>query len=475
MQTNDTISAIATPHGVGGIGIIRISGTQALSIAKSMFIPYSTKFIALKPWTMHRGHISDSTGELIDDVLIVFMPGPHSFSGEDIVEIHCHGGLILINLILEITCYYGARLATKGEFSYRAFLNGRMDLAQAEAVAELINAPCRTALRMGIDKLDGSLTKNIHALREKLEYLRMLVVTSLDFSEDEVESLSSADFIEHIDAISISIKELCNSYERNKCWNEGALVVIAGDVNVGKSSLLNALLGRNRALVTPIAGTTRDFLEEHLNIQGLPINLTDTAGMRDTTDIIESMGIEKSIERMESADVVVLLIDANNGFTAQDKQLLLSMDLSKLIVLWNKSDLKVAPWAKQGFSISGSELASLSAEYDFLSQVKLLTSCSALHSLGIEEFALSLRNFIIQTRQYELTAGDVAPNLRQLMSLKKALAELDCLKDELNAHMTYDVCTVRLDSAAIALGEVTGLNSSDEVLQKVFSSFCIGK
>lgn len=306
---SDTISAIATAAGAGGIGIIRLSGPKAKAIVARMFLPFSSNFSNFKPWTLHRGRIVDATGEPLDEALVVFMPGPRSFTGEDVAEIQCHGGPALMRVLLETTLLFGARLAERGEFTRRAFLNGRMDLTQAEAVAEMIAAPTRAALRVGATKLDGLLGRRVGEIRRQLEHLRMMLCVALDFSEDDVPMLEPQEFLQGLAGVREAVKVLCRGYARSRCWQEGALVVLAGAVNVGKSSLLNALLGRNRALVTDIPGTTRDFLEELLDIHGLPVRLTDTAGLRETCDVVEHLGVIRSRERMEAADVVLLVVE----------------------------------------------------------------------------------------------------------------------------------------------------------------------
>lgn len=456
---SDTISAIATPAGAGGIGIIRLSGPKAKAILARMFLPLSPRFSNFRPWTLHRGRVVDSAGEALDDVLAVFMPGPRTFTGEDVAEIHCHGGPALVYTLLETTVLFGARLADRGEFTRRAFLNGRMDLTQAEAVAEMIAAPTRAALRVGAAKLDGLLGRKIEEIRHQVEQLRMMLCVALDFSEDDVPMLAPQEFLSGIGEVTESIKTLCRGYARSRCWQEGALVVLAGAVNVGKSSLMNALLGRNRALVTDIPGTTRDFLEELLDIHGLPVRLTDTAGVRQTDDPVENLGVARSRERTKAADVVLLVVDGSMGLTLHDRDIVENIERQRLLLVWNKSDL-----ASQ---------VRISEEW----QQKLagIVTVSARTGDGLDDLSQAVHAVVVAQNGHEPSAGELAPNLRQTAALQRALTELDALKADIMAKMTYDVCSVRLDSAAAALAEVTGLDSPNELLDRIFSTFCIGK
>lgn len=456
---SDTISAIATPAGAGGIGIIRLSGPKAKAILARMFLPLSPRFSNFKPWTLHRGRIVDATGEALDDVLAVFMPGPRTFTGEDVAEIHCHGGPALVYTLLETTLLFGARLADRGEFTRRAFLNGRMDLTQAEAVAEMIAAPTRAALRVGAAKLDGLLGRRIEEIRRQLEQLRMMLCVALDFSEDDVPVLAPQDFLRGIAEVTESIKVLCRGYARSRCWQEGAQVVLAGAVNVGKSSLMNALLGRNRALVTDIPGTTRDFLEELLDIHGLPVRLTDTAGLRQTDDPVENLGVARSRELMLAADVVLLVVDGSMGLTLHDRDIAENVERQRLLLVWNKSD--IAPQIR------------ISEEWR--QRLAGIVTVSAREGEGLDELSQAIHAMVVAQNGQEPGAGELAPNMRQTAALQRALGELNALKADIIAKMPYDVCSVRLDSAAAALAEVTGLDSPDELLDRIFSTFCIGK
>lgn len=456
---SDTITAIATPAGAGGVGIIRLSGSQAKPILARMFLPLSSRFSNFRPWVLHRGRIVDLQSEPLDDVLAVFMPGPRTFTGEDIAEIHCHGGPALMRVVLETTLALGARLADKGEFTRRAFLNGRMDLTQAEAVAELIAAPTRAALRVGAAKLDGVLGRQVQDLRARLEHLRMLLCVALDFSEDDVPVLEEDQFMHDVTDIMNAIHSLCSGYDRSRCWQEGAVVVLAGAVNVGKSSLLNALLGHNRALVTDIPGTTRDFLEELLDIHGLPVRLTDTAGLRATDDAVEKLGVARSREKMDTADVVALVVDGTVGVQDSDWDMVRHIAPQNLLLVWNKADC--APLG----SIPPAWLAKAAA----------VAVVSAREGTGLDALCASLHALVVAQSGHEPSVGELSPNLRQSVALRRALDDLAALQADIGAKIPYDICSVRLDSAAAALAEVTGLDSPDEMLDRIFSTFCIGK
>lgn len=459
MSQSDTISAIATPAGAGGVGIIRLSGPQAKTVLARMFLPLSPRFSNFRPWVLHRGRVVDLQSEPVDDVLAVFMPGPRTFTGEDVAEIHCHGGPALMRVVLETSLALGARLAERGEFTRRAYLNGRMDLTQAEAVAELIAAPTRAALRVGAAKLDGMLGRRVQEIRRQVEQLRMLLCVALDFSEDDVPVLKEDSFQSAVAAIIEAVNTLCSGYERSRCWQEGALVVLAGAVNVGKSSLLNALLGHNRALVTDIPGTTRDFLEELIDIHGLPVRLTDTAGLRHTEDAVERLGVARSREKMDSADVVALVVDGTVGLQASDWDMVQHMDPQRVILVWNKADL--AP------------LDTIPPAWQH--KVAAVAVVSAREGTGLEALCTALYGVVVAQSGQEPSAGELSPNLRQTLALRTALEDLRALQADIRAKIPYDLCSVRLDSAASALAEVTGLDSPDEMLDRIFSTFCIGK
>lgn len=455
-NNDDTITAIATPLGQGGIGIIRISGAQSRTILEDLFQSSSASFAGFRPWMLHHGVIKDGN-EVLDDVLAVVMPGTRTFTGEDVAEIHCHGGSGVVTAILESIMARGARLADKGEFTRRAFLNGRMDLTQAEAVAEMIAAPTREGLRLAQAKLEGLLGKNISALRARLEEARVQLSIAVDFPDEEVECLDPQDFLALVRHVSEGIATLMAGYERTKCWQDGAMVVLAGQVNAGKSSLMNALLGRKRAIVTDQPGTTRDFIEEPLNLNGLAIRLVDTAGLRETGDIVEQEGVRISRDLVEQADLVVLVLDATQGFGAAELELIRHAGKHRMLVALNKIEnlTGALPTAPEGVSV---------------------VPVSARQGDNIDTLAKTIRQHVLASSgAHEPEAGELAPNLRQAEGLRRALAELQALDADIEAGVPYDLCGVRLESACAALADITGETTPDAILDKIFASFCIGK
>ena len=497
MRQEGTIAAIATPPGHGGIGIIRISGPDSHAILGRLFLPASPRFAGFRPWMLHRGRACDAAGAPLDDVLAVAMPGPRTFTGEDVAEIHCHGGPAVLAAVLEAACACGARLAERGEFSRRSFLNGRMDLTQAEAVAEMIAAPARGGLRLAQARLQGLLGARVAALRARLLDLRAQVCVAVDFPEDEVDCLAPDAFVAECDAVSGGVRGLLTAHERGRCWQDGALVVLAGHVNAGKSSLMNALLGRRRAIVTDMPGTTRDFIEEPVQLAGLPVRLVDTAGLRDTGDIVEQEGVRISRDLVAQADLVLLVVDAAAGVGHAERELLRQVRAQhardgapdrcapdgcapagsapdghepnqRVLVVLNKIDLAVEAGAADAFQCP--------TEVEGCPCVPV----SALRGQGVDALAAAARAMVLAglggaDACGEPESGDLAPNLRQAQVLRRALDELEALVADVRAGVPYDLCSVRLDGACAVLSEITGETTPAEVLEHIFSSFCIGK
>lgn len=473
MMHNDTITAIATPMGQGGIGIIRISGPQSHTILADLFHASSASFRDFRPWTLHHGTIADKD-EALDDVLAVYMPKPRTFTGEDVAEIHCHGGSGVMTAVLEAIMARGARLAERGEFTRRAFLNGRMDLTQAEAVAEMIAAPSREGLRLAKAKLEGMLGQRVTELRQRLDGARVQLSIAVDFPDEEVECLAPQEFLLLIRDVMQGIGTLATSYDRTRCWQDGAMVVLAGQVNAGKSSLMNALLGRKRAIVTDQPGTTRDFIEEPLNLNGLAIRLVDTAGLRETGDIVEQEGVRMSRDLVSQADLVVLVVEAaivalGNTTSSQTATPQLPHAEQELVRhIQENGNGRVLVVCNKAENIQGA----LPSHFDGIPCLR----ASAKHGHNMEELASAIRQEILAIAgASEPEAGELAPNLRQAEALRRALSELTALDADIVAGIPYDLCGVRLESACAALADVTGESTPEAILESIFSSFCIGK
>ncbi len=460
MQTRqqDTIAAPATPLGQGGVGIVRISGAHAHSIGWSLFSS-ARQIQILKPYTLHHGWIRDTEQNVLDEVLVSYMPGPGSYTGEDVLEINCHGGPAVVQLVLHSVLHRGARLANPGEFTLRAFLNGRLDLSQAESVAELINAQTEAGLALAGSKLQGGLARKVHSLKQKLEDMRSQMCLAVDFPEEELECVSWRELLEDLQAVQEDIQALLYNFERYSPFSQGALVVLAGQVNAGKSSLLNALLGISRAIVTPVPGTTRDYLQENINLQGLPVRLVDTAGLRSTGDEVELAGLKQGQQLMQQADLVCLIVDCAQGVDVQARELAEDLPRQKLLAVLNKVDLG------QGLDECSSWCAKHNLEYIFV---------SAQTRENLDQLADMIRNRVVG-RQAEPEQGTLMPNVRQRENLQKALAELEQLQQGLSQEMPIDLLQLNMEAACHHLAEITGEITSEDVLQRIFANFCIGK
>lgn len=461
-----TIAAIATPAGSGGIGIVRISGEKARELLSRVFVPRSKNFRNFKPWVMHRGYILDNSQEPVDDALVVYMPGPATFTGEDVAEIHCHGGPYIVESVLRNLLALGAKQAGRGEFTRRAFLNGRMDLSQAEAVAELIAAPSREAARYSLKRVQGALGGKVRKLRDSVDGLRALARLGLDFPDDEIPALGKEEFAAKTNAIILEINDLLKCARRGKIMQQGVRIVLAGAVNAGKSSLLNAIAGHDRALVSNIPGTTRDFVDVDIDLEGLPAKLADTAGFRaqEATDPVECLGLARARKLMADADLVLLVLDGaalaedsvlDNEPDETTREILASVS-APVILVWNKCDLKrprVFPpaWAPE------------------------LKGCvvSAENGENISELTAIARSALLADTSPADSA--IVPNTRQAQALTEARTELEELLQELNQGLVYECCLARLDTAAAQLDEILGLANNQELLDKIFTNFCIGK
>jgi len=480
LRNSGTIAAIATAQGPGAVGIIRVSGPQAQALAQGLFRSSRSGFAGLKPHRLHHGALVGAQNRVLDEALVVFMPGPGSFTGEDVVEFQCHGGPAVLRAVLDELLDRGASMAAPGEFSFRAFKNGKLDLAQAEAIAETIAAPTRAALHLAQMKLSGALSRRIGALRERLEALRAQLCLAVDFPDEDVDCLPLDLLRGEALVVAQDMAGLLAGVERARAWREGVLAVLAGRVNAGKSSLMNALVGRNRALVSAQPGTTRDYLEEQLELEGLLVRLVDTAGLREASsacavepssqpaaalDPVEQAGQELARDFMARAEAVLYVLDASQPLHADDRAALTGLDPRRTLLVLNKCDLPGGE-AADGVSAAGAALGA--AAERGLACVRV----SAKTGAGLDALCAALRQRVAGA---EPDPDALAPNARQAQALRQAQAELLSLADEAQAGLPYDILGLRLDAACRSLSELVGEIAPDEVLEGIFSKFCIGK
>ncbi len=454
----DTIAAISTAFGEGGIGLIRISGEGSLKVMREVFVP------AVKGEPENRkmtyGHIVDpDNGQTIDEVLCVFMKGPGTYTAEDLVEIDCHGGMVPLRKTLELVLRKGARLAEKGEFTKRAFLNGRIDLSQAEAVINLIRARADKTYDVAIDQLEGSLSKCIRAIRKKLMDALVDLTVNIDYPDEDIEELTYSKLSKTLVEVRSDVKELLDSASTGRIINEGLKVAIIGKPNVGKSSLMNALLRESRAIVTEIPGTTRDTIEETLSIKGIPVILTDTAGIRDTDDRIETIGIERSKKSFNEADLVILVLDGSCPLSREDRQIMEYVEPGKTIAIVNKEDL--------------GHVITADAVRELLPGIQVIATSMDLGSgLAELENAIVGRVYKGNVRQNE---SCMVTNVRHKGLLEDAGKSLSDAMALAKAGEPLEIVEIDVNCAYEALGEIIGEAVGDDILDEVFSRFCLGK
>jgi tRNA modification GTPase len=456
---DDTIAAISTPIGQGGIGIVRLSGPEAITLAHSVF--RSGKADGQSAVSTHRvlyGHIADPVdARTIDEVLLTVMRAPNSYTREDVVEINCHGGMLSVRKILELVLAKGARLAEPGEFTKRAFLNGRINLAEAEAVLDIINSRTEEGLRIACEQLGGGLTERLSAIREKLIEISAFVEACLDFPEDEIEIASKEEIRKKLEAAQMDIKRLSNTFNDARFFREGLLVAIIGRPNVGKSSLLNVLLQKDRAIVTALPGTTRDLIEDYLNIRGLPVRIMDTAGIRASDEIIEQEGIRRSIQAINHADYVLALFDGSEPLGQEDTALLGLVRGKPAALIINKADLP-GKLALENITAEGRQYLRI----------------STVTGQGIEE----LKNAIFESALCdwkEEREGVVVTNLRHKTALDMASESLRRAAGLFSGNGQLELFSIEMRDALNRIGEITGAITTDDILDRIFSSFCIGK
>lgn len=455
---DDTISAIATALGVGSIGVIRLSGPDSLAIADRIFAGRE------KPGKdnvrkLLYGHILDRKGQPIDEVLAVYMPGPHSYTGEDVCEIQCHGGRQALQEILSLTYQAGARPAEPGEFTKRAFLNGRLDLAEAESVMDIINAKSRQALVAANRGHEGGLSRKVRELRKKLRDLVVQLEAAIDYPEEDIEEVTYDRAAEVLAEGQAAVARLVRQGSAGRILREGLRTAIVGRPNVGKSSLLNSLLQADRAIVSNIPGTTRDIIEEQMTIGGIPLVLTDTAGLRDTEDLVEKIGVERSRAALEDAQLALVVLDGSQPLSGEDRELLRSLKDRKKLILVNKSDLP------QMLDTEG-----LQREYGSSDVIVL----SVKTGEGMEQVEQWLREFVYGEGS-DSESSSMTQNARQQDLLEKALRSLEDALEGARQHLPYDCLTIDLTQTLHDLGEITGEDVPDEIIDEIFAQFCVGK
>lgn len=446
-----TIAAVATPPGEGGIAVIRLSGDDAFPLAKKIF---SGNVDSYATHTAHYGKVLDEKGKSIDEVLLLIMRGSRSFTGEDTVEIHCHGGSLITRRVLERVLQVGANPALPGEFSFKAFINGKIDLTQAEAIQEVISSKNKKALQCAQDALQGHIRTKISHLQTTLTHIAAIFEAWVDYPEEGLEFASYEDILIMLEETAEKLNSLCQTYHEGKIVKEGLSLCLLGAPNAGKSSLMNALSGRERAIVTNIPGTTRDTLDEELSLGDLHFTLTDTAGIRETEEIIEQEGIKRSFQAAEKADIILLVVDIQDGWSSQEQKLLSRLPQDKTLLIWNKID----------------------------TTSKAISICSHPHQVfisaktgeGLENLKQGIYHII---EQKEFISNDqlIITNQRHYQALNQAYKAVQAALIGLQENLSPEFLSIEIKSALHELGTIIGTNISEDILNAIFSKFCVGK
>lgn len=456
----ETISAVCTALGEGAIGIIRISGENALAAGEAIFKAASGRKLAdYHVNTLVYGHVYDADGSMVDEVMAVYMRGPHSYTAEDVVEIQCHGGVRSLQKILSLSYAAGARPAEPGEFTKRAFLNGRIDLVQAEAVMDIIKSRSDAALKVAVRQQEGQLSSEVRGLRKELLDVIVNLEAVIDYPEDDIEEMTFASVLDSVNKTAEGVNKLLANAHTGKILREGLRVAIIGKPNVGKSSFLNCLLKEDRAIVSEYAGTTRDVIEEQFLLGGIPIVLADTAGIRETEDYVERIGVEKSRRILNEAELAIVVLDGSAPLTEEDFEILELVKGRSYVIIINKSDLG-----------SANIKNSLTGEFKNAPVIEL----SAKTGAGLDVFTSWLQKFVYGSDKH-LGDGIYVQNARHENLLKNSLASMQDALSAAEAQMPYDCIMIDLRNAAGFLGEITGDTVRDEIINEIFSKFCIGK
>ncbi|GLI58271.1 tRNA modification GTPase MnmE [Propionigenium maris DSM 9537] len=453
----DTIAAISTPRGEGGIGIVRMSGDEALAILGKIFKPVSGKNIEdLRNFSINYGHIYDGD-TLIDEVMVSIMKGPKTYTKEDIVEINCHGGYLITEKTLELVLKSGARIAEQGEFTRRAFLNGRLDLTQAEAVMDLIHGKTDTSISLSLNQLRGDLKKQILHLKKLILDVAAHINVVLDYPEEGIDDPLPENLVDNLKEVLDTSNVLISSYDKGKMIKEGVKTAIVGKPNVGKSSLLNSILREERAIVTHIAGTTRDMIEEVVNLKGIPLVLVDTAGIRKTEDLVENIGVEKSKEMIDKADLILFVVDGSRELSDEDIKIHDQINADKVIGIMNKIDIEKK------------------LDTSKLTKVGKWIEISAKENLGIDDMEDEIYRFVVSGQVEDSSQKLIITNVRHKSALEKTNDAVRNIFETIDMGLPMDLIAVDLKEATDALGEVTGEISTEDLLDHVFSNFCVGK
>ncbi|MDS3947285.1 tRNA uridine-5-carboxymethylaminomethyl(34) synthesis GTPase MnmE [Staphylococcus epidermidis] len=456
----DTITSISTPMGEGAIGIVRLSGPQAIEIGDILY-KGKKKLSEVETHTINYGHIIDpETDETVEEVMVSVLRAPKTFTREDIIEINCHGGILTINRILELTMTYGARMAEPGEYTKRAFLNGRIDLSQAEAVMDFIRSKTDRASKVAMNQIEGRLSDLIKKQRQSILEILAQVEVNIDYPEyDDVEDATTDFLLEQSKRIKEEINRLLETGAQGKIMREGLSTVIVGRPNVGKSSMLNNLIQDNKAIVTEIAGTTRDVLEEYVNVRGVPLRLVDTAGIRDTEDIVEKIGVERSRKALSEADLILFVLNNNEPLTEDDQTLFEVIKNEDVIVIINKTDLE------QRLDVS--ELREMIGDMP-------LIQTSMLKQEGIDELEIQIKDLFFggEVQNQDMT---YVSNSRHISLLKQARQSIQDAIDAAESGIPMDMVQIDLTRTWEILGEIIGESASDELIDQLFSQFCLGK
>lgn len=456
----DTIAAIATAPGEAGIGIVRMSGNQSVHILESIFKNKRGIAVQSLPSRMATyGHIVDPNGNVVDEVLVLIMRGPYSYTTEDVVEIHCHGGIIPVRRIMELVLKNGAVMAEPGEFTKRAFLNGRIDLTQAEAVIDVITSKTENSLNAALNQLEGDLSKEIHIVMDELVSMLAHIEASIDFPEHDIEEVTQENILNEALRARARVSELSSSFDEGKIVRDGLNTAIVGRPNVGKSSLLNVLVKENRAIVTDIPGTTRDIIEEYLNIGGVLVKLVDTAGIRETEDVVEKIGVERTKAAIETADVVLFVVDASSEPTQEDHDILDIIKDKKVIVAANKVDIGIND--------------NINRILDAFGQNNII-HMSVKQRIGIDKLEDKIKELVYHG-QAAIQKNKMVTNIRHKDLLDKALESMDRVIEAIHSGIPVDLLAVDIKDAWRRLGQITGDVVEEDIIKEVFSKFCIGK